>query len=83
MDLALRNAIQMHIADDLDNLYNFNERPRFHSRDEAFELPERQFIRLFRLNKTTVDQIIDIVKANSQKPSRSSALDVNTQVIIE
>ncbi|XP_071652224.1 putative nuclease HARBI1 [Temnothorax longispinosus] len=81
MDMAYRNAVQLHIAEQLENIYNFNERPRFHIRDDPFELPERQFRNIFRLKKETTNRLINIVEDNLIEPSRSSALDATVQVL--
>jgi len=53
--------------------------PRFHLRDDPFELSERQFISLYRLDKDATDDIIDIVEQYHPQ-RRSSALDASVQV---
>ncbi|XP_043485108.1 putative nuclease HARBI1 isoform X1 [Leptopilina heterotoma] len=80
MDMALRNAIQLHIADQLENVVDFNER-QFHERQDAFELTDRKFIKQFRLKKELVDTVIDTVETNSRGGLRASALDPCTQVL--
>ena len=47
MDLAYQNTVQLHIAEQLENIFDYNERPRFHIRDDPFHLSERQFINIF------------------------------------
>ncbi|XP_023289986.1 putative nuclease HARBI1 [Orussus abietinus] len=72
---------QLHIAAQLKNAYDFGEGSRFRERDDAFDLPECQFVKLFRLKKETAERVINIVVENSTEPSRSSALDTTVQVL--
>lgn len=37
MDIAMRNLMQMHIANLIENAYDYNKNRRFHERDEAFD----------------------------------------------
>ncbi|XP_023288911.1 putative nuclease HARBI1, partial [Orussus abietinus] len=72
---------QLHIAAQLENAYDFGGGLRFQERDDAFDLPECQFVKLFRLKKETAERVINIVEENSTEPSRSSALDATVQVL--
>lgn len=44
--LAFRNALQLHFAQQLENLIDYNEEQRFHSQDDPFCLSEH-FIKIF------------------------------------
>ena len=48
--MAYRNAVFLHIKQ-LENVYHYNKRPRFHIRDDPFQLSEKQFINIFQLKK--------------------------------
>lgn len=61
MEIVRQNVVQLHIAEQLQNAYDFNDGAHFHERDNAFQLSEREFIKLFRLKKETAQRIIDIV----------------------
>ncbi|XP_018311535.1 putative nuclease HARBI1 [Mycetomoellerius zeteki] len=80
MDMAYRNAVFLHINEQLENVYHYNDRPRFHIRDDPFQLSERQFINIFRLKKETTIRFIDIVE-NYIEPLRPTALDATLQVL--
>lgn len=82
MDMAYRNAVFLHINEQLENVYHYNDRPRFHIRDDPFQLSERQFINIFRLKKETTIRFIDIVE-NYIEPLRPTALDATLQVSID
>lgn len=56
------------------------QRRIFNIRKYAFELSNKEFIRLFRVNKRITRNIIDIVSEYINEPSRKSALDITTQV---
>ena len=79
MDLARRLIIAALLLDDEDS----NEGPHFHERDDAFELPQGEFMKLFRLKKETAERLIEIVEENTVEPSRSSALDATVQVSVD
>lgn len=40
--MEVKDLAQVHIANQLKNVYDFNEGPRLHERVDAFDLPERQ-----------------------------------------
>ncbi|XP_036147282.1 putative nuclease HARBI1 isoform X2 [Monomorium pharaonis] len=80
MDMAYRNAVLLHINEQLENVIYYNERPRFHIRDDPFQLSEQEFIQLFRLKKETTNRLINIIK-DIVEPSRSTALDATVQVL--
>lgn len=42
MDMAYQNAVQLHIAEQLENIFNYNEGSRFHIKNDSFQLSERQ-----------------------------------------
>ncbi|XP_046752388.1 putative nuclease HARBI1 [Diprion similis] len=83
MDLVFRNAVQLRVAELLEDAVNQADvRPRrYNHRCDAFDLPERQFTKLFRLNKRVANHVIDIVEQYSDEPRRSSALDATIQVL--
>lgn len=56
------------------------QRRTFNIRKYAYELSDKEFIRLFRVNKRISRDIIDIVSEYQNEPSRTSALDITTQV---
>lgn len=79
--MPYRNAVHMHFINQLENLENYVERPRYHIRDDAFELlSEREFVSLYRLKKQTAQSVINIVEQNMGPTPRSSALDATVQV---
>ncbi len=53
---------------------------RFFDKYDPFELSDKTFVRLFRLNKVMVDDLIDRLDPFLLQPSRSSALDSVTKV---
>lgn len=58
-------------------------RQLFHVRNDPFELSNKDFIRLYRVNKriAIAEDVINIVSEYINEQSRrSSALDINTQV---
>lgn len=63
----------------MQNVIHFNER-QFYKQQDAFELTDGQFVKLFRLKKETADLLIDIVETNSRGGLRVSAIDSSTQV---
>lgn len=76
MDMAYQNVVLLHVMEQLENVVHYNERPRFHVRDDPFQLSDRQFIKIFRLKKETTNRLINIVE-DYLEPLRSSALDAN------
>ena len=54
----------------------------FHERLDPFELPDRQFVKLFRLNKQTTEALVDVISEYIPDATRASALDVTTKVIL-
>lgn len=77
--------INAHVIDMLDRVENFDippRRPRFHVRDDPFELEDEDFIRVFRLNKAAARNLIEIVEPHLIRPTRISAIDSVTKVII-
>ncbi|XP_018363950.1 PREDICTED: putative nuclease HARBI1 [Trachymyrmex cornetzi] len=81
MDMAYRNAVQLHVANQLEYFLEYNERPRFQINDDPFQLSERQFVKLFRLKKDTTIRLINIVEEHSAVPLRTSVLNATVQVL--
>lgn len=54
---------------------------RFFEKYDPFELSDRTFVRLFRMNKSMVDELVDRLDPFLVQPSRASALDSVTKVI--
>lgn len=54
---------------------------RFFDKYDPFELSDKTFVRLFRLNKVMVDELVDRLDPFLVQQSRSSALDSVTKVI--
>lgn len=48
--------------------------------EDAFELSNNKFIKLFRINKVMADDFIDKLTPFMKEPSRKSALDIPTKV---
>jgi len=65
----------------LENMEIPQRRRRFNIREDPFELSNRQFIQLFRLNKAAVRNLIEIVEPYLI-PQRISAIDYTTKVNI-
>lgn len=76
----IRNIIAANMLAEVEAYAERNAR-HFRTREDPFELPERQFLKLYRLDKRTVDNIVDIVEQYPH-PTRSSALDASVQVRI-
>lgn len=71
------------IINALENAEMAEERRRiFHIRDDPFELPDKQFIELFRLSKDAARYVIDLVEPHLTPQTRISAIDPTTKVII-
>lgn len=83
MDMAYRNAVQLHIANQLEYFLEYNQRPRFQINDDPFQLSERQFVKLFRLKKDTTIRLINIVKEHSAVPIRTSVSNATVQVSLD
>lgn len=49
---------------------------------DQFELPDSLFIKLYRLNKQRASDVLDIVTNYIPEPTRRSALDAQTMVMI-
>ncbi|KAI4455473.1 hypothetical protein MML48_9g00002311 [Holotrichia oblita] len=72
------------ILEDLNEAEEEQERPvrRFYNREDAFEISDIQFIKLFRLNKPTTREVINIASEYINEPSRKSATSVTLKVLI-
>lgn len=53
----------------------------FYDRQDAFDLSDRQFIKMFRLNKEVTANLIDVAERYIPGQSRASSLDVSTNKI--
>lgn len=53
---------------------------RFRTRENAFQLSDREFVRIFRLSKMLTNNLIEIVEPYIRPQSRVSALDITTKV---
>ena len=73
------NLVALQMLNDAGFQNERNDRV-FHERDDAFELSDRKFIKLFRLNKNTADNLINTAEQYIPGPTRASALDVSTKV---
>lgn len=62
------------------NDYNDLAPRNYNNRFDAFELSDSRFVKLFRLNKPLVQDLIDNLSPFIPEPNRSSALDVTTKV---
>lgn len=70
---GINNIIEAELEMDLPpRIYN--------TRDDAFQLPDRQFVRKFRLNKQLAEFLIDLVSPYMVQPQRASALDPSVKV---
>lgn len=54
----------------------------YNNRDSAFDLSNTQFKKIFRLDKPATRQLINIVEPHMIDQTRSSALDIDTKVIL-
>lgn len=82
------NNLKMDIEDIVLNIPVINvieieeqRRPRFHVRDDPFDLSDEDFIKIFRLNKHTASNLIDIIEPHLIAETRISAIDSVTKVI--
>ena len=79
---------QLFIQDIMNDVENqeinrhFRARRRIFRRNDAFQLPDHQFIKLFRLNKNTTRELINLVEPHLPPQTRRSALDTTTSVSI-
>lgn len=66
----------------LGNLYDYNEEPRSHTRDDPFNLTDQRFIKILRLKKEKDDSLIELFQYYSEEPLRITALNAKVQVSI-
>lgn len=79
LDEIVIHAPIIHLLENVD----IPRRLRFHIRDNPFEeLTDQEFIRLFRLNKRAARNLLNIVEPHLIPPTRISAMDAITKVII-
>ncbi|XP_024878548.1 putative nuclease HARBI1, partial [Temnothorax curvispinosus] len=55
-------------------------RRRFHIREDPFELSNKEFVQLFRLNKAAATKLIEIVEPHLAPQTRISAINLTTKV---
>lgn len=67
------------VVDDAAGAVAEQRRP-FYPRINAFELGDRQFIRMFRLSKELVREVIRLVSPYIEEGSRESAITIETKV---
>lgn len=54
----------------------------FYNRIDAFQLQDKQFVRMFRLTKELVREVIELVSPYMQEGTRESAINIETKVIL-
>ena len=59
-----------------------NPLPRFRKREDAFDLEDGQFRKIFRLTKNQADELIEDLSPYLNHPTRASAIDIDTKVNI-
>ena len=57
-----------------------NPRSRFGKREDAFDLEDRDFRKIFRLTKNQAEELIDDLSPYLIHPTRSSDIDIDTKV---
>ena len=75
--MALQDIINVKVIELLDDAANAARHA------DPFDLPENHFIRMFRLNKEMVQEIINLVEERTSQPSRKSALNAQVKVSME
>ncbi|XP_051175804.1 putative nuclease HARBI1, partial [Leptopilina boulardi] len=82
MNLGIRPFANVLVADFLRDVERDAEfaRQEFRRPLDPFELPDHQFVQIYRLNKEMVDNIIDGME-NFVPQRRVSAIDVSTKVL--
>ncbi|KYQ47521.1 Putative nuclease HARBI1 [Trachymyrmex zeteki] len=75
-------VLNVPIINALQNAEIAEQRRRiFHIRDDPFELPNEQFITLFRLSKAAARYLIELVEPHLTPQTRISSIDPTTKVI--
>ena len=54
--------------------------PRFRRREDAFDLEDRMFKKIFRISKNQADEFIEDLTPYLDPPTRASAIDIDTKV---
>lgn len=81
MEHNLHNLINLEAVHLLEEVEVRARRRRvFNARRDPFELSNKEFMALYRVNKRIMENVIDIVSEYNDEPRRLSALDVTTQV---
>lgn len=80
MNVPIINALQNAeiVEEGRDHNIRYNHRIY---QDDPFELPNRKFVQLYRLSKTAVRYLIDIVEPHMTPQTRISAISPTTKVI--
>lgn len=73
--LDIINAMELEEA-------NLENKRKVFNRQDAFDMPEYQFVKLFRLTKNVTSNLIDTLENYIEPPSRKSALEVSVKVNI-
>lgn len=77
----LINLVAVNILEEVE-IRAMERRQLFHVRNDPFLLSNKDFTRLYRVNKRITENVIDIVSEYiNAHERRQSALDVTTQVI--
>lgn len=81
MNALLMNAVIRNLVDDAREIARVEAvDPRVvYEKVDAFDLPDKRFVKLFRLNKITARHVINLVEQDVE-PSRASAIDATTMV---
>ncbi|KAF2901644.1 hypothetical protein ILUMI_04539 [Ignelater luminosus] len=81
--MNFQEVVQFVVIDALGDIEEAANRPprRFQRRESAFDLPDHRFVKMFRLTKPLVRELIETLQLFIVPPSRTSALDVETKVL--
>ncbi|KAF2890356.1 hypothetical protein ILUMI_15818 [Ignelater luminosus] len=81
--MNFQEVVQFVAIDVLGDIKEAANRPprRFQRRESAFNLPDHRFVKMFRLTKPLVRELIETLQPFIVPPNRTSALDVETKVL--
>ncbi|KAF2900444.1 hypothetical protein ILUMI_05739 [Ignelater luminosus] len=81
--MNFQEVVQFVAIDALGDIEEAANHPprRFQQRKSAFDLPDHRFVKMFRLTKSLVRELIETLQPFIVPPSRTSALDVETKVL--
>lgn len=80
MNVPIVNALQN--AEIVEEGRNHDIRYNHRIQDDPFELSNKKFVQLFRLSKTAVRYLTDIVEPHMNVQKRISAISPTTKVIV-